>query len=80
MGQQNGVEDETAPAGEVVAVGSGAFANEAVRAEQAQLAADRGRAFTLFGFGLGRGGVEQRLQIAIAKAIDLELTAKYGLE
>ena len=73
MGEQNGVHDEPALAGEIVTMGTGSLANQAVRAKQAEFSASRGRTLALVGLGVGRGGIEQGLQIPVTKAADVEL-------
>ena len=47
--------------------------------EQPQLPADRRRPAALFDFGFGRAGIEQRLQVPIAQAVDSELATIDGL-
>ncbi len=46
-----------------------------MRAEQAEFSAGRGRTLALVGLGVGRGGIEQGLQIPVTKAGDAELAA-----
>jgi len=62
MGRQQGVEDRPATAANIVAVRVGALPDQAVGAQQAQLAAEGGGTSALLRVGFGRGGVKQGLQ------------------
>ena len=80
MGQQNGVEDGPTVAADIVTVGVGSFTDQAMSAKHTKFSANGGRPLALLCLGLGGPGVEQGLQIAVAKAIDLELAAMDGLQ
>jgi hypothetical protein len=58
----------------------GSFANQAMSAKQAKFPAGRGRTLALLCLGLWRRRVKQGLQIPVAKAVDLELTAIDGFQ
>ena len=64
--RQNRVENKAALIGYSVTVRMGQLAEETVRSQQPQLAADGGRTATLLNFGGGFSGIQQLLEISIA--------------
>src|SRR5574337_332059 len=66
--------------GQLVAVRPGDFGDEAVRAQEAQLPGDPGRAAAGFFGRLEGAGEEDRLQIPVAEAIEGELAAAHRFE
>ena len=80
VGGQDRIEDEASGVADFVAVRVGELADQPMGAEKAQLAADGAGAPALFGLVFRRGGVEERLKIPIAQAMDGELASVDGLQ
>ena len=80
IGREDSVEDESAVAADVILVRVGTLANETVSTEHAELTAGGRRAPALLGLGFRGGGIEQALQVFVAKTGDIELAAMNGLE
>ena len=66
--------------GETIAVAFGDFSDEAMSAQDAELAADAGGEFLDVGRGCVEVGVEQAAQVAVAKACGGEFATGDGLE
>ena len=65
MSSQKCIEDQPAMSADVVAMGVGTFANQAMGSEHAEFAADSCRLAALLLFGSGWPGIEQGLQIPV---------------
>ncbi len=70
----------TSSPGELVAVGTGDFVDEAVGTEESQFAADPGRAAAGFVWRRGRVGEGEALEVAIAQSVERELAATDDVE
>jgi len=75
---KNSVDPKPAVVADQIAMGMGQFTDNTVSAKEPELAADGCGAAPGLLFGCCRFGVEQRLQIAVAEAVDGELAAANG--